>query len=328
MIDPYQSPKSQINAIGHSNAYASLKKAYEGRKLHHALLLAGPKGIGKATLAWQLIKALFSENWEVGSVEQSSPDLELIKSGGHPDLFVLETGDGKKISAQDVRELNSFVSKTPIYAKRKVVLIDSLDDLNHFGLNALLKSLEEPAGEVYFILICHEVGKLLPTVRSRCYLVSLSPLGREDMENFEGFSSLDFSQKGLVAGRPGLLVHFLKKEEENIAWGPIVEFFKTGLLEKNISVGQIKSLAEKMKTSSWARYSMTQFILQAVRVASGLPSNVLEQNEIDFIKRKSAKSWVKIWERWQVLERETVRLSLGWNESILVLANFLQQKNV
>jgi len=325
MIDPYKLPKSQKNVVGHEKSWLSLQKAYKSGKLHHALLFGGPRGIGKATLAWQVAKALLCQDGRELIVPEEHPDLGLIESGGHPDLFVLEPSQGDKISAQEVRSLNSFVSKTPMHSKRKVVLVDSLDNLNHFGLNALLKSLEEPVGEVYFLLICHEMGGLLATIRSRCCLTSLMPLDKSSMQEFEGFSSLTISQKGLSAGRPGLFVSLLKKEEADIVWGEIIHFFEAGILKGEVSVEKIKALAEKMKASSWARYTMSQFIAGAVRVTSGLSADIFTAEDIDLVKKKCAKFWLRVWENWQFLERETVRLSLGWNEALLVLSSPLQR---
>ncbi len=326
MIDFLKAPKNQERVIGHSSAYEALKKAHVQNQLHHALLLTGVKGIGKATLAWQIAKALLCGKPKSLKVDLNHPDLALIAAGSHPDLFILEASENNSIAAQDVRYLKNFVSKTPMRSTCKVVLIDSLEALNRFGLNALLKSLEEPVGEVYFFLICHESRSLLPTIRSRCQTVFLSPLNDLELECFSSFSSLEPTKKALISGRPGILSAFIQEETFEMAWDEIIQSFKTILENGYISVEKLKELAGKMKTYSWARYGMVHFLRNAVRLSSNLPADVLPNKIKKLVQAKDLATWLKMWDNWQRLEQEVTALSLSWNEALLVFFMPLQGK--
>lgn len=146
-------------------------------RLHHAWLITGPKGIGKATFArvfaWQLLtdEREFSEDARY----------KRMLSGAHGDFLSLaKLEDKSEINIEQVREVGSFLSLKPSEAKRRVVLIDGAEDLNPNAANALLKLLEEPPPGVVLLLVSHRPGLLLPTVRSRCRVLRLLPLGRED----------------------------------------------------------------------------------------------------------------------------------------------------
>ncbi len=158
--------------------------ALERGRLHHAWLLTGPEGIGKATFAYRAARRLLgaSPNPALGLLG-SDPDDKVsrqIMARAHPDLLVLQrdTEDGKArkgIAVDDARALAEFFAKTPATAPYRVAIVDAADDLNANAANAVLKSLEEPPERGVVLLVSHAPGSLLPTLRSRCRRLRFVP---------------------------------------------------------------------------------------------------------------------------------------------------------
>lgn len=172
---------------GNEAAQSLFRSAINGGTLHHAWLLTGPQGIGKATFAREAALSLLSR---AADDSDGTRTRSLIDAGSHPDFRVLERlpKDGKpdadlarSITIAQVRSLNPLFATTPSLSPRRVVLIDAVDDLERAGANALLKNLEEPPAGTIFLLISHAPGRLLPTIRSRCRLLRFEPLDREAM---------------------------------------------------------------------------------------------------------------------------------------------------
>ncbi|MCV0349990.1 DNA polymerase III subunit delta' [Nitratireductor aquimarinus] len=182
-------PSENPILVGHERAAEMLAGAYRAGKLHHGLLFAGPPGIGKATLAFHLANHLFSNPQpEAAPPRFSPPDptgqvFRLVAQDAHPSLLHLTrpfVERDKKfktvITVDEIRRIHRFLSLTPHDGGYRVVIVDPADDLNISAANALLKSLEEPPPRTLFVLITHSLGRLLPTIRSRCQIVRLQPL--------------------------------------------------------------------------------------------------------------------------------------------------------
>ncbi|ONF97583.1 AAA family ATPase [Sphingomonas jeddahensis] len=172
---------------GNAPAARAFQAAAAGGIMHHAWLLAGPQGVGKASFAREAaIDMLARATGELGPDRTRA----LVDAGSHPDYRVLDRlpKDGKpdadlarSITIAQVRSLQPLFATTPSLGPRRVVLIDAVDDLERAGANALLKNLEEPPAGTIFLLISHAPGRLLPTIRSRCRLLRFEPLTGEDM---------------------------------------------------------------------------------------------------------------------------------------------------
>lgn len=193
--------------VGHENAAGMLAAAYHARKLPHALLLAGPQGIGKATLAFHFAYHLL-KNPVPGTAPAAlvTPDpgsalFRQVAMGAHPAVLHLTRPLNDKTKAfktvltvDEIRKVNRFLSMTSHDGSYRVVIVDPADDMNTNAANALLKNLEEPPAKTLFILISHSPGSLLPTIRSRCQMVRLSPLDDGSLMqalDHAGFSSPD-----------------------------------------------------------------------------------------------------------------------------------------
>lgn len=178
---------------GHQDAIGALREAALTDRLHHAWLIAGPQGIGKATFAdaaalWLLARAAGPPFADDGfSVPADHPIASLIAAGSHPDFRRLarlakdKSDDlARSISVDQVRRLQPLFASTPSLSPRRVVVIDAIDDLERNAANALLKNLEEPPAGTVFLLVSHAPGRLLPTIRSRCRMLRLAPLDEAD----------------------------------------------------------------------------------------------------------------------------------------------------
>jgi DNA polymerase-3 subunit delta' len=168
--------------------------AWARRALHHAWLLAGPKGVGKAAFARLAATRVLAEaaGPEFDAPALATPEdhriARLVEAGSHPDLRWLERlprekGEGlaRNITVDQVRSLGELFAVTPALSPWRVVVIDALDDLEKSAANALLKMLEEPPANCLFLLVSHAPGRLLPTLRSRCRRLDFQSLEADAM---------------------------------------------------------------------------------------------------------------------------------------------------
>lgn len=202
--------------IGHDAAETEASAAIDDGRLHHAWLLKGPSGLGKSLFARRFAARLLGAAPKVGGRPLDSvlsdPVVEKMIAASHPDLRWLarEPGDKGKlplfISVERIRdEVVNFITLKPALGGRRVCVIDSMDELNTSGANALLKSLEEPPPNCVLILIHHGQTSLLPTIRSRCRVLRFAPLSEDDVSrilNTDGRQA-DASALKLAGGRPG-----------------------------------------------------------------------------------------------------------------------------
>ncbi|MBU2981722.1 DNA polymerase III subunit delta' [Lentibacter algarum] len=192
-------PRDAVQLYGQIDAEQKFLDAYNAGRLHHGWLLTGPKGVGKATLAWRLARFLLTQEAEGGlfgepekpttlDVDAAHPVLQRMVAGSESRLFRITrtvNPDTKRmrdgIVVDDVRELGRFLSMSAAEGGRRVVIIDAADELNVQAANALLKMLEEPPALTTFLIIAHQPAGLLPTIRSRCRELRLATLSAENM---------------------------------------------------------------------------------------------------------------------------------------------------
>ncbi len=188
--------------VGHEEAEKTMLGAQQSGRLHHAWLLTGPRGIGKATLAWRFARFLLCGQQQGGLFGDGPADLEvapdapgraLVDARSHPDLFHLrrslnpDTGRMRaEIAVDDVRGLGAFMHMTPAMGKWRVAIVDSADEMNRNSANAVLKVLEEPPPNAVLLIVAHAPGRLLPTIRSRCRRLALQPLAEDTVVRLLG----------------------------------------------------------------------------------------------------------------------------------------------
>ncbi len=209
-------PRRRATLYGHTAAEDRLLAAVKSGKLHHAWLISGAEGIGKATLAYRFARFLLSQpkpSATTLAVNMEHPAARQIAAGAHPDLLTLERAfDGKRlkteIAVEDVRSTTSFFTHTAGAGGWRVCIVDEAGDLNKASANALLKILEEPPQRAVFLIVCHRMGAILPTIRSRCILLPLAQLSDADTRRvLEEVGSGDAAMReeaiALSGGSPG-----------------------------------------------------------------------------------------------------------------------------
>jgi DNA polymerase-3 subunit delta' len=180
--------------VGQDKAVGQFRTAWDGGTLHHAWLLAGPRGVGKASFARAAATRVLADaagpRLDLPGVETPGDHAiaRLVTAGSHPDLRILErlenerTGNlARNISVDQVRGLGDLFELTPALSPWRAVVIDSADDLEGSAANALLKMLEEPPANCLFLLVAHAPGRLLPTIRSRCRRLEFQRLDDDAM---------------------------------------------------------------------------------------------------------------------------------------------------
>lgn len=210
-------PRATQTLLGQAGAEQSFLQAFNTGRLHHGWLISGPKGVGKATLAWRLARFLLATPDSDGGlfaapapdtldIAADHPIARRIAALSEPRLFLLRRAyDEKKaklqdvISVDEVRKMKSFFTLSAADGGRRIAIIDAVDEMNPAAANALLKLLEEPPKAVTMFLISHQPARLLPTIRSRCRELRLGPLSAEDLSDALTMAGGDVSPEDRVA---------------------------------------------------------------------------------------------------------------------------------
>lgn len=196
-------PRENADLLGHDSAESEIIDAWTSGRLHHAWLISGPKGIGKATLAYRFARFVLAGGGDTPAddgaalfgaeempaapttlaVDPEHPVFRRVAANGHGDLQVIERGmsdDGKRmqtvIPVEKIRSVGHTMSLTAGEGGWRVIIVDGAEEMNPNAANALLKVLEEPPPRALLLLVTHAPGRLLPTIRSRCCQLRLSSL--------------------------------------------------------------------------------------------------------------------------------------------------------
>lgn len=189
-------PRANADLYGQEAAERALLQAFRSGRMAHAWLLAGPRGIGKATLAYRFARFVLAGSGGLLGPSASPAELALsrdhpvfrqVAAGAHVDLVTVErTPDERgrmrsEIVVEDARAVADFLHLTPAEGGWRVAVIDGAEEMNRSAANAVLKILEEPPRQSIILMVSHAPGRLLATIRSRCRRLALKPLTREDV---------------------------------------------------------------------------------------------------------------------------------------------------
>jgi len=228
-------PRAASLLVGHDDAERVLRQAWDSGRLAHAWLIHGPRGVGKATLAYRFARFVLAHGaFEKDALDPAkgllgvSPESRLwrrIASGSHGGLFVLEPGYDEQrgrprseIMVDEVRRLVGFLTLTPGEGIWRVAIVDSADALNRHAANALLKMLEEPPARVVFLLLSENPSALLATLRSRCRRLALRPVGTSEIERLLRLHRPDLTGQAartlaeIADGSPGQAIELAEEE--------------------------------------------------------------------------------------------------------------------
>jgi len=193
-IEGIRAPEETRELFGHAGARAEMLASFAAGRLHHAWLIDGPRGIGKATFAYDLSRAILAQTAD----EAASRVAEQIAQGSYPNLRIVRRRvnerSGKfytEIVIEDVRALTGYFQHTAGRAGTRVAVIDAVEDMSPGAANALLKTLEEPPANGLIFLITHRPGLVLPTIRSRCRTLSLRPIADADIRSVIAAARID-----------------------------------------------------------------------------------------------------------------------------------------
>lgn len=212
-------PRSNPDLLGHEPAERALLAAFHSGRLHHAWLIGGAPGIGKATLAFRFARFVLAQPEHTGAdlfgerpaadtlrVDPSHPVFRRVAAGGHADLLTVERQFDERrgrlkgeIAVDDVRRIAPFLRLTAAEGGWRVVVVDGADRMNAGGQNAILKILEEPPARALLLLVADNPGNLLPTLRSRCRKLMLKPLDEAVVTELLGRHRPDLPETDRVA---------------------------------------------------------------------------------------------------------------------------------
>jgi DNA polymerase-3 subunit delta' len=313
----------------------ALWQQFAARASHaHAYLLHGPVGVGKRAFLERLAALLLCQQAGARDACGSCKSCLLRIAGSHPDLFNLQPADDKKtVGVDDVRELIGFVSKTPQLGGRKVITVlePPAEDMTLAASNALLKSLEEPAGNTVLLLLSHQPGRLLPTVKSRC-VMQASPLP-------DAASSLVWLRQRLPDLDEATCAQLL-----TLAAGSPLRAERVhgeGLLEQRVLVveGVKKLLKQQIAPSplaeSWNAVPLlalfdwfcdwAQLVLryQLTQDENGLGADDMAK-VVQYLAQKSPQSRVLALQEWVLAQRQKVLAKAPLNRQLLLEALLVQ----
>jgi DNA polymerase-3 subunit delta' len=205
-----------MSLAGHDEAWREWRAALGGERMHHAWILSGRRGVGKAAFAWQAARELVG-----GTGMDDHPDILLLTHPPKDDKEADKRAEGKpyeikrNIPVDEVRAMQRRLTTRPTLGERRAVIVDPSDDLETNAANALLKSLEEPPQGTFFLLVAHRIGRLLPTIRSRCRVLRFPAVPDDEIDAIlrreapEADQATRAAAIAASAGSPGAALEFV-----------------------------------------------------------------------------------------------------------------------
>jgi DNA polymerase III subunit delta' len=326
---PAPDPRANPTLLGHDDAEATVLEAFRTGRMHHAWLITGPEGVGKATFAYRFARRLLAGRsaGESLALDPADPVFRRVAAGSHADLLTIERMLNEKtkrmktqIAVEDVRKINGFMSLTPAEGGWRVVVVDGAEDMNQASANALLKILEEPPPRAILLLVCASPGRLLPTIRSRCRRLRLTPLADEPMGVLLGqfLPGLDADERGrlitLAEGSPGRAI--MLAEDEGLKIAMLVDKLLADLPGVPVSRGyEIADFLGRSETG----FSTFMDLVRA-GVAAAVRESVrgrADPEQERLVGLRPLDAWGELWQGLTKLQDETERFALDKRQAIV-----------
>jgi DNA polymerase-3 subunit delta' len=315
-------PRENPEFVGHQGAVASLYHAASSGRLHHAWLIGGQVGIGKATLAYRFARWLLAGGTSADlAVPVSHPAFKRVAANTHADLLSIERRfDDKRKKMQSeivvdtVLEVGKFLRLTAGEGGWRVVVVDGAEEMNRNAANALLKLLEEPPKRAILLLVSHAPGRLLPTIRSRCRTLNLAPLGDDEVEGLLRAQAPELSRADaarIARLSEGSIGRALTLAEEN---GVAIAGLVDEVLAGAVAPARAQQVADTLARSEDG-YEVFMSLLRS-GLAAGTRA-AARRNQAGLSRR------VGLWEEFGKLERDVQNLNLDKRAAIIVALNQL-----
>ena len=319
-------PRENPLLFGHQAAQTEILEAMRGDRMHHAWLITGAPGVGKATLAYRFARRLLAgvHSGDTLETDPASPVFRRTAVGSHADLLTIEREwDDKKsrlrgeIVVDDTRAISAFLRLTPAEGGWRVVIIDGAEHMNRNAANAVLKMLEEPPARAVLLVTCAAPGRLLPTIRSRCRRLPLQPLTAADMvaalsHYLPALGQGDRARLAeLAAGSPGRAL--LLAEEKGLQLAAMA----TEVLDTIPRLPKLRAfaIAEQLGGRAEDRFTPFMTLLRDAladtvrRAARGTPERLATIRPL--------ADWAEMWQSLNHLQDETERLNLDRRQALL-----------
>ncbi|WP_445678469.1 DNA polymerase III subunit delta' [Radicibacter daui] len=348
-------PRANPDLQGHEGAEAQLLAAFAGGRPHHAWLLTGPAGIGKATLAFRLARHLLAnppqkdagpslfgdapaaEPTQSLYLAPDAPVFQRVVSRGHLDLLVVEREFDEKrgrlrgeITVEAARRIGPFLTQTAAEGGWRIVVIDGAEHMNRSAANAILKLLEEPPAGAILLLVSHNPARLLPTIRSRCRTLALAPLEEDIVAKLLASAEpdLDAATRGaLVRLADGSIGRALMLQQNGglELYGELVALMREF---PEASISSIHALAERLGRATEENAYRTTcelmewWLARFMRgLATGIAPRAIVEGEQAAIARLAAgrplAEWMSVWETVRDLFNDTDRANLDRRQAML-----------
>ena len=326
---PAPEPRANPMLLGQAEAERVILDTIRAGRMHHAWLITGPEGVGKATLAYRFARHLLigSSSQDSLGIDPADPVFRRVAASSHADLLTIERVFNEKtkrmktqIAVDDVRKINGFMSLTPAEGGWRVVVLDGAEELNPASANALLKILEEPPARAILLLVCSAPGRLLPTIRSRCRRLRLMPLADEPMDQLLSryLPQLDDIERGrlitLAEGSPGRAI--MLTEDEGLKIAMLVDKLLSDMPAVPISRGyDIADFVGRSETG----FSTFMDLIRA-GVAAAVRDSILgraDPGQERLVALRPLEAWGELWQGLTRLQDETERFALDRRQAIV-----------
>ena len=293
-------PRETYSYVGHDEQEQALLDALRGGRMHHAWLITGAKGLGKATLAYRFARiALGAKRTGPRPLDVDPEDqvARRVAALSHPDLFVLRRGlndrgkPRREIAVDDARDMGGFFALAPSEGGIRVAIIDAVDDLNRNAANAILKTLEEPPARSVLLLVCHAPGAILPTIRSRCRRLALRALSDDQVQRALGAE--DDAVVALAKGRPGRAIA-LKEQGIDTAAARLDR--AQAAIAKGEAASVLNPLYDKMSGEPFERLAAVLELAEEWTRANGV--------------EQGGEQWAEAWSQLETLRGEAEGLDM------------------